>query len=85
VRGLGLLLAIELKTAAATRRFVAACLDRGVVLNWTLHRDTVIRLAPPLTISRAEIAYALRTMDQALSQETVRGAPAARRRSRRRA
>jgi 4-aminobutyrate aminotransferase-like enzyme len=37
-----------------------------VILNWTLHRDTVIRLAPPLTITRGEIAHALAVMDAAL-------------------
>jgi 4-aminobutyrate aminotransferase-like enzyme len=58
--------AIELTTPTATRRFAAACLARGLVLNWTLHRDTVIRLAPPLTISRREIAHALGVMDAAL-------------------
>jgi acetylornithine/succinyldiaminopimelate/putrescine aminotransferase len=66
VRGVGLLLALELATSTATRRFAAACLSRGLVLNWTLHRDTVIRLAPPLTITRAEIAHALGVMDKAL-------------------
>lgn len=66
VRGVGLLLAIELATPAATRRFAAACLARGVLLNWTLHRDTVIRLAPPLTITRREIAHALAVMHAAL-------------------
>ena len=67
VRGLGLLLAIELSSARAVRRFAARCLSRGLVLNWTLHRDTVIRLAPPLTITCAEIARALGIMDTALS------------------
>ena len=66
VRGLGLLLAIELATPTVTRRFAAACLSRGLVLNWTLHRDTVVRLAPPLTITRREIAHALSVMDAAL-------------------
>jgi acetylornithine/N-succinyldiaminopimelate aminotransferase len=66
VRGIGLLLAIELATPRATRRFAAACLKRGVVLNWTLHRDTVVRLAPPLTIARREIAHALDVIDVAL-------------------
>jgi 4-aminobutyrate aminotransferase-like enzyme len=66
VRGAGLLLALELATPAATRRFAAACLARGLILNWTLHRDTVIRLAPPLTITAGEIAHALATMDAAL-------------------
>ncbi len=66
VRGVGLLLAIELATPSATRRFAAACLERGVLLNWTLHRDTVIRLAPPLTITHREITHALAVMDAAL-------------------
>ncbi len=67
MRGIGLLQAIELRNPAATRRFAAACLARGLVLNWTLHRDTVIRLAPPLTVSRREIAHALGVMDAALT------------------
>jgi acetylornithine/succinyldiaminopimelate/putrescine aminotransferase len=67
VRGAGLLLGLELATPAATRRFAAACLRRGLILNWTLHRDTVIRLAPPLTITSGEIAHALATMDAALA------------------
>jgi len=66
VRGIGLLLALELRTPALARRFTARCLAGGLILNWTLHRDTVIRLAPPLTITRAEIAQALRVMDAAL-------------------
>jgi len=66
VRGVGMLLALELASSRATRRFAAACLARGLIVNWTLHRDTVIRLAPPLVLSRAEIAQALTTMDAAL-------------------
>jgi len=66
VRGVGLLLAIELRSARATRRFAAACLARGLILNWTLHRDTVVRLAPPLTISPGEIRHALDALDAAL-------------------
>jgi acetylornithine/succinyldiaminopimelate/putrescine aminotransferase len=66
VRGAGMLLALELASPRATRRFASACLQRGLIVNWTLHRDTVIRLAPPLVLSRAEIAHALATMDAAL-------------------
>jgi putrescine aminotransferase len=68
VRGVGMLLAIELASPRATRRFAAACLARGLIVNWTLHRDTVIRLAPPLTLSRREIAHAVATMDAALRE-----------------
>ena len=67
VRGLGLLLALEFATPEATRRFAAECFARGVILNWTLHRDTVVRLAPPLTISGDEIAQATAAIDAALA------------------
>ena len=66
VRGLGLLLALDFDTPEATRRFVARCFERGVILNWTLHRDTVVRLAPPLTISDDEINRATAVMAEAL-------------------
>lgn len=62
VRGLGMLMALELHDATLTQRFTAGCLQRGLLLNWTLHRDTVIRLAPPLTISDSERAQALAVM-----------------------
>ncbi len=66
VRGKGLLLALEFEAAAATRRFVGRCLERGLILNWTLHRDRVVRLAPPLTIAEDEIAQANLVMAEAL-------------------
>jgi len=67
VRGAGMLLAVEMRSPSVTRRFAAACLARGLIVNWTLHRDTVIRLAPPLTLGRAEMDHALATMDDVLS------------------
>ena len=67
VRGKGLLLALEFESADATRRFVARCFERGLILNWTLHRDTVVRLAPPLTITDEEIAQATTTMVETLA------------------
>ena len=58
VRGKGLLMALEFGTPEATRRFVARCFERGLILNWTLHHDTVVRLAPPLTITPDETEHA---------------------------
>ena len=49
-----------------TRGFAAACFARGLILNWTLHRDRVIRLAPPLVIADAEIDETLERMTAAL-------------------
>jgi acetylornithine/N-succinyldiaminopimelate aminotransferase len=66
VRGKGLLMALEFDTPEATRHFVTRCFEQGLILNWTLHRDTVVRLAPPLTITDDEIAHTNAIMEAAL-------------------
>jgi acetylornithine/N-succinyldiaminopimelate aminotransferase len=71
VRGLGLLVGIEFAESAPAHRFVAETIARGVIVNWTLNADRVVRLAPPLTISTAELEFGLDAMRAAL--EAVRG------------
>jgi acetylornithine/N-succinyldiaminopimelate aminotransferase len=71
VRGVGLLIGIELVNAELTKRFVAESIACGVVVNWTLNADNVVRLAPPLTISGAEVDFALATMRSALARASV--------------
>ena len=66
VRGLGLLSGIEFHEASIAHRFVAATLANGVVINWTLNAEKVVRLAPPLTIATDEIDFALDAMQAAL-------------------
>ena len=65
IRGAGLLIGIEFPTASFTRLFVAETIARGVIVNWTLNADHVVRLAPPLTISEEEIDFAVTAMKQA--------------------
>lgn len=58
VRGRGLLIGIELEPGPANARLVCEkLLERGVLTKDTHH--TVVRLAPPLVISRAQIDEAL--------------------------
>jgi len=68
VRGLGMLVGIEFRDAALARRFVAATLARGVIVNWTLNADNVVRLAPVLTITPDEVDFALSAMNKALDE-----------------
>jgi acetylornithine/N-succinyldiaminopimelate aminotransferase len=56
VRGEGLLIGVELGPEVAPRVF-ERCLESGLLVN--LIGGSVIRLAPPLTVSRSEIRYAL--------------------------
>jgi len=65
IRGAGLLIGIEFADTSMTRQFVAETLSRGVIVNWTLNADRVVRLAPPLTISEEEIDFAVRAMKEA--------------------
>jgi acetylornithine/N-succinyldiaminopimelate aminotransferase len=67
VRGLGLLIGMELDTPEQTRRFAESALAEGVIVGWTLHSDRVIRLAPPLNIGEAEWDAALAGLRRALA------------------
>ncbi len=56
VRGEGLLIGVELGPNVAPRVF-EHCLQNGLLVN--LIGGATIRLAPPLTVSKTEIRYAL--------------------------
>jgi len=68
VRGLGLLIGIELDDAEFTRRVALECFAGGLILNWTLHRERVIRLAPPLAICEADLDRGLEILAAAISE-----------------
>ena len=69
VRGLGLLLGLEFDSASSTVDFVERCREQGLLLGWTLHRDRVVRIAPPLVIDENEVAIALGAIDAALGAD----------------
>ncbi len=62
IRGKGLWIAIELDSPA--RPFCEALKERGVLCKET--HDTVIRLAPPLTISREDLDWGLSQIEAVL-------------------
>ncbi len=59
VRGRGAMLGMVLRNSGTTARVVRECLGRGLLLGWTLHSDTLVRLAPPLNISSAVLTRSL--------------------------
>ncbi len=63
VRGCGLWIALELNTSA--RPFCEALRDRGVLCKET--HGTVIRIAPPLVISRDDLAWGLGEIEAVLA------------------
>jgi acetylornithine/N-succinyldiaminopimelate aminotransferase len=66
VRGLGLLLAVELAGGRASKDVAAALLDDGVVVNAVT--PTALRLAPSLLITDDEIDHAVDRIAAALRQ-----------------
>jgi len=71
VRGVGLLLGLEFARADLCAAFTHRALEQELILGWTLHRDTVVRLAPPLVLSDAEAHAAVTRIGRALGGPTL--------------
>jgi acetylornithine/succinyldiaminopimelate/putrescine aminotransferase len=55
VRGIGLLLALQLDSFEQVQQVIHAALEKGVIVDWFLYNNSSIRIAPPLTITEKEI------------------------------
>lgn len=64
VRGMGLMLAIEMD--GETREIADRCLARGLIVNSTA--GNVLRFLPPLTVSEGEIQQCLLILEESLPQ-----------------
>jgi acetylornithine/N-succinyldiaminopimelate aminotransferase len=58
VRSKGLLMAVELETAAQVSQTLQRCLKAGLFSDWFLFAANCVRIAPPLTITHDEIRQA---------------------------
>jgi len=66
IRGMGAMLGMELQNAELTALVTEKCLKNGVLLGWTLHSNSLIRIAPPLNIEEDVLNMALRVILMAL-------------------
>jgi len=67
VRGIGLFVGVEIEATLGTAREVCERLMQQGILSKETH-DTVVRLAPPLTITRSEIDWALERISAVLAE-----------------
>ncbi|MBK8137957.1 MAG: ornithine--oxo-acid transaminase [Chloroflexi bacterium] len=68
VRGKGLLVGVELfPEAGGARRFCEALKDEGLLCKET--HDNVVRFAPPLTIKKEDIDWAMERIEKVLTME----------------
>jgi len=65
VRGLGLLVGVELRSEGYAGTIIPELLKRGVTAAWTLNQQRVIRLEPPLVVTEAEVDRAIRAFGEA--------------------
>jgi acetylornithine aminotransferase/acetylornithine/N-succinyldiaminopimelate aminotransferase len=72
VRGIGLMLGIELNDAELAKKVLAEMLNRRIIINRT--SDTVLRFLPPYILDRKHVQIAVTALDEILKQFTQAGA-----------
>ena len=66
VRGIGLMMSIQLDSFSQVEKVSQLCRERGVVIDWFLHCETAMRIAPPLIIKEEEIRKTCAVIVEAL-------------------
>jgi acetylornithine/N-succinyldiaminopimelate aminotransferase len=66
VRGMGLMLALDLESADVAKSVLAEMLARGILINRT--HDTVLRFLPPYIIEKRHVDEVVRALDGALQK-----------------
>ena len=66
IRGLGLMMCLQLENFDQVYNVSKYCADNGVMIDWYLHCETALRVAPPLTISEIEIKDACAIIRKAI-------------------
>lgn len=62
VRGRGAMLGLQLRDSDLTQKVVEECFREGIILGWTLHSNSLIRVAPPLIIDLNVLEKAFQTI-----------------------
>jgi acetylornithine/N-succinyldiaminopimelate aminotransferase len=67
VRGIGLMLAVQLRDFDFNKKVIDRCIEKGVMVDWFLHCSDAMRIAPPLSITAEEIQYACKVILDSLN------------------
>lgn len=68
IRGLGLMMCLQLENFDQVYNVSKYCADNGVMIDWYLHCETALRVAPPLTILEEEIKEACQIIKQGIDK-----------------
>jgi acetylornithine/N-succinyldiaminopimelate aminotransferase len=67
VRGLGLMLAIELDSSEVAKMVARNLLEQGIIINRT--HETVLRFLPPYIVEKKHVDQVIEALDSALARE----------------
>jgi acetylornithine/succinyldiaminopimelate/putrescine aminotransferase len=73
VRAVGALIGLEFRSWERAQTFVREALTRGVIVNWTLNAERVVRLAPPLNMEPEDVNFGIQIMAEALEASRAIG------------
>jgi acetylornithine/N-succinyldiaminopimelate aminotransferase len=72
VRGIGLMLALELKSAEFAKAVTRKLLEQGIIINRT--HETVLRFLPPYTVERKHVDHVIEALQAAFNEFATRPA-----------
>ena len=67
IRGKGLMLSLQLNSFQEVENISKLCMENGLIIDWFLHNETSLRIAPPLSITEQEIKNACKVILIALN------------------
>ncbi|NGM62991.1 aspartate aminotransferase family protein [Sphingobacterium sp. SGG-5] len=68
IRGVGLMMCLQLENFDQVYQVSKNCAEQGLMIDWYLHCETALRVAPPLTISREQIKEACQIIRTAVDK-----------------
>ncbi|GGH31571.1 aspartate aminotransferase family protein [Sphingobacterium alkalisoli] len=68
IRGMGLMMCLQLETFDQVYAVSKYCAEKGIMIDWYLHCETALRVAPPLTISEQEIKVACEIIKEGIDK-----------------
>jgi acetylornithine/N-succinyldiaminopimelate aminotransferase len=74
VRGIGLMLGVELSSADLAKRVAAQLMDRHIIVNRT--SETVLRFLPPFILEAKHVETVIKALDEVVSATYAGAAPA---------
>ena len=68
VRGIGLMIAIQLSNFEQVQKVIAQCFEQNIFTDWFLFCDSALRVAPPLNISENDLINAAKILGEEVNR-----------------